>query len=121
MSFGRRLAACRKGQKLGQAQLARATGVSRSYISKLERGRKVPSDEFIVRLRKAIPMPSQEFGELVKAAARSRRLIVLGRDLAPEHVEIIHIFVDRVRSLECGPLRAFLEAIPADNPRRNDM
>lgn len=121
MSFGSRLSKCRKAHKLGQAELAELTGVTRSFISKLERGSKAPSRQFVARLQGAIALSSSELSELKKAAAYSRRRIFLGHHLDAERVEIANVFIERLASLKCAPLWALLELLSTETPRRTDM
>lgn len=112
MSFGTELAICRKRRNLGQTQLARLMGMSRSFITKLEADKKRPNLQFLDRLQATLALDAEEFQHLSKALALGRRRLVLGDHLDGERVEIIHLFVDRIQGLECAPLRALLEAMP---------
>ena len=49
-AFGKNLSAYRKSRGLTQKSLGERTGVSRKYISRLERGRGIPSFATVMRL-----------------------------------------------------------------------
>jgi len=67
-NFGRIVRSLRKERELTQDRLADASGVSRNYVSELERGLKSPSLRVIDGLAKALgTRPS----ELISAAERS--------------------------------------------------
>ena len=58
--FGIRLSSLRESQGLTVSQLAKMTGVSVSYISQLETGRKQPRDSIIRRLSGALDVSTIE-------------------------------------------------------------
>ncbi|MGD1055867.1 MAG: helix-turn-helix transcriptional regulator [Solirubrobacteraceae bacterium] len=58
--FGKSLQAARKQRDLSQDQLAMAAGLHRTHISLLERGRREPSLDTLVRLCRALQMSPAE-------------------------------------------------------------
>lgn len=58
--FGNALQAARKQRQLSQDQLAKATGLHRTHISLLERGRREPSLETLVKLCRALNVSPAE-------------------------------------------------------------
>ena len=53
-AFGKNLSAYRKSRGLTQKSLGERTGVSRTYISRLERGRGNPTFATVMRLAKTL-------------------------------------------------------------------
>ena len=53
-AFGKNLSAYRKSRGLTQKSLGERTGVSRTYISRLERGRGNPTFTTVMRLAKTL-------------------------------------------------------------------
>lgn len=53
MSFGEKLKALRKGQKLTQQQLASRLGVAKSVVSYYESGNRFPSYDVLVKIARA--------------------------------------------------------------------
>lgn len=54
MSLGSNIANFRRVKGLTQAELAKAIGVSKSYIAKIEEGKKVPQIKTLVRIAKCL-------------------------------------------------------------------
>jgi len=59
--FAKNLKTKRKSQKLTQAELASIIGVSSSFITEIENGRKAPSFSNIEKLSQALNTPSWSF------------------------------------------------------------
>jgi len=54
MTFGSKLLEYRKSHKLSALELAKACGVSRSYITLMENGKRLPGEKVIPKLAMAL-------------------------------------------------------------------
>lgn len=55
-NYGRKLKNKRKNMKLTQQQAANKIGISRSYYSDIENGRKIPNGKLIFSINNIIPL-----------------------------------------------------------------
>jgi transcriptional regulator with XRE-family HTH domain len=55
-TFGERLLAERKKNRLSASELAKASGISRSYITLMENGKRLPGKNVIPKIAKALNM-----------------------------------------------------------------
>jgi transcriptional regulator with XRE-family HTH domain len=58
--FGRRVRAFRKLKRLPQAELAIRLEISTSSLGRIERGEKVPNDQFIAKIAEQLDIDQQE-------------------------------------------------------------
>jgi DNA-binding XRE family transcriptional regulator len=65
LTFGEALAAVRDREGLGQAELARMAGVTRSTICDLEKGRTLPSPELAAKYARLLDHSEAQFVRLV--------------------------------------------------------
>ena len=86
----------REGQRMKQGELADALGISKSYLSELERGEKKVSLEVLNKYAHAFDVPASTFlsfmealeGESDARRARARKLLsVLSWTVGNEHTE----------------------------------
>lgn len=87
MKIGKAIAMCRTKRGLTQTKLAKAAGISVSYISHLERGRRSPSLCILEKLCFALKLPlsilvflgadSNELSEIDEELAKNLSLAVL--------------------------------------------
>jgi len=74
IAFGQALRHFRKRTKLSQERLSQESGLDRSYISLLERGRRQPSLTSILQLSKALNISSVDFiSEVVALLSEDRK------------------------------------------------
>lgn len=59
--IGRRIAACRKRQKMKQSEVEEKADIGYKYLSNIERGISIPSTEVIMRLALALGTTPDEF------------------------------------------------------------
>lgn len=81
--FGKRLAETRARKGMSGRQLAPFVGVQQSAVSKIERGRLIPSREYLEKFARALKLSAQERGEIFTLAdsllQRTHR-VQLGRE-----------------------------------------
>ncbi len=53
-AFGQRIYALRQRSKLTQEQLCERANIDRSYVQRIEAGRRTPSVEIVIKLQKAL-------------------------------------------------------------------
>lgn len=91
MTFGKLLKEKRKKAKLTQAQLAKISGLSRTYLSDVENNRYKPSLDFIKKVSKGISEynnlnseeATQNYNALLKEAGYG---FISARDITPEEI-----------------------------------
>ncbi|QQG41636.1 MAG: helix-turn-helix transcriptional regulator [Candidatus Woesebacteria bacterium] len=59
MKFGERLAATRKANRLTTQTVAKTSGASRSYITLIETGRRMPGRKLIPKIAKSLGLKSE--------------------------------------------------------------
>ena len=69
-TFGRSVRSLRKQRGLSQEDLAEACGLSRNYISDIERGVRNPGLLVLVGLAKALKVPLRELAEEIEPKSR---------------------------------------------------
>jgi transcriptional regulator with XRE-family HTH domain len=69
-TFGRSIRRLRKQRGLSQEDLAEACGLSRNYISDIERGVRNPGVLVLVALAKALKVPLRELVEEIEPKSR---------------------------------------------------
>jgi transcriptional regulator with XRE-family HTH domain len=69
-TFGRSVRSLRKRRGFSQEDLAEACGLSRNYISDIERGVRNPGLLVLVAMAKALKVPLQELLEEIDVRAR---------------------------------------------------
>lgn len=95
-----------------QAELAAKLGYEQSYISALEIGLKgPPTDEFLERLSAALPLTSDERGELRTAVEESNRKLVLEGDASSEHFRFVARLRRKLHSATPRQLRLMSEIL----------
>lgn len=73
---GKAIETLRVRRRLSREELARASGISYSYLSEVERGLKRPSTDVLVKLAMAMEMlPSEMLRQIEELSARGRDLI----------------------------------------------
>lgn len=76
LEYGRTIERLRERQGMTREQLARASGVSYSYLSEVERGLKRPSVDVLVKLATALELlPSELLRQIEEESARGRGLL----------------------------------------------
>jgi len=60
MIFGRRLFTKRKKSKLSAEKLAMACGISRSYVTLIENGKRLPSKKVLPKIAEALDVKTSE-------------------------------------------------------------
>jgi transcriptional regulator with XRE-family HTH domain len=96
-AFGEFVRAQRQLAKISQRELAKASGVSDSYLSQLERGQYTPSASVLKSLAQAFGMSPEalyvQFGLLEQSAGEARPSIVeairLDQELSQEHKGVL--------------------------------
>lgn len=83
--FGRELRKLRKEAKYRQVQLAKLAGISGTYISQLETGKKKPTDRVIAKLSGALDIPENRlFIKIGKLKMDLAATLAIDRKEAPE-------------------------------------
>jgi len=99
--FGIAIRKLRLDKAMRLLDLARLLDVSPAFLSAIETGRKPIPDGFVVKIGKAMPMTTDEFIALRKAADRTRQVVKIER-LPEEQRELVAAFARR------------LDKVPAD-------
>ena len=82
--FGQELRKLRKEAKYRQVQLAKLAGISGTYVSQLETGKKKPSDRVITKLTSALDIPENRlFIKIGKLKMDLAATLAIGRKEAP--------------------------------------
>jgi transcriptional regulator with XRE-family HTH domain len=88
MIFGKKLRKLREAKGITQQQLAEKLGfVSNSYVSEVESGKFIPSEEKLKKIAKALGVPFKELNDLLKESKleqlgiKEPELISLFRDI----------------------------------------
>ena len=96
--IGKRLARCRKKQKLTQAKVAESAEISEQYLSNIERAVSIPSTEVVMRLAIALGTTPDEF--LVGAARtegeRWKNVAEPLRAMTDEQLDLVESFIQWV-------------------------
>jgi len=83
--FGQELRKLRKEAKYRQVQLAKLAGISGTYISQLETGKKKPTDRVIAKLSGALDIPENRlFIKIGKLKMDLAATLAIDRKEAPE-------------------------------------
>lgn len=91
-AFGLFVAKHRQARGLSQASLAKAVGISRPYLTQIENGKRLPSDEKFMALLLALNASMEEFirefltGEVPPDQLESMVVLVRGLDALQEHL-----------------------------------
>ncbi len=86
-SLAERISSARKRQKIKQEALAGLMGCTRSYISKLESGRVIPSKTFAEKLESALSLRLDALASIVRVIRRNEAEL---KRQAVEHARGIH-------------------------------
>lgn len=98
--FSHLLRELRMRHNVRQVELAELLGYEQSYISALEVGLKgPPTQEFIERLKAALPLSSAEQQELLAAVEASQRKLVLDSDTPQDVYWLLKELRDAVQQL----------------------
>lgn len=106
--FSVKLKALRGSRGLLQKTLAIELGVSATYLSALEQGRKLPpqNEEFFKKIKNCLGLSNQEANELRELANAIEVLGTLVVGASPFQVEVAITFASRLISLHPNQLRA---------------
>lgn len=106
--FSVKLKALRESRGLLQKTFAIELGVSPTYLSALERGRKAPpqNEEFFKKLKNCLGLSDQETSELREVANAIEVLGTLVVGASPFQVAVAVTFASRLISLHPNQLRA---------------
>jgi predicted ATPase/plasmid maintenance system antidote protein VapI len=74
-----------------QERLAEALGYEVSYVAKIERGRRRPTEQFVARLAEVAAIPSQELLQLCRRPTARVRLPVAGSEVVGRATEIAEV------------------------------
>lgn len=97
---------------LRQTELAERVGYEQSYISALEIGLKgPPTQEFIDRIAKAIPLSEAEKEKLRAAAQASQRKLVINPDAPTDIYWLLSDLRDEVHHLNAAQVRMIREVL----------
>lgn len=103
MNIGERLKALRKARGLSRNRLAQMSGVSQSYLSDIEAGKKNPTVEVLNRLCKALEISLVEFFEETRKELHpdAARLAKIAEKLPPEERRALLSYIEaRLKSDE---------------------
>lgn len=108
MNFGTWLKSTREAKRISGVELERKTGISRQYISNLERGVKTdkkgspirPSREKVIALAKALNADENEALKLAGYASDADGLVIVGfgDELDPDDVAKIKSYIAFLKS-----------------------
>ena len=107
----------RRRKGLSQEQLSAALGVSRSFISHVERGAKSPPYGLVDQLVCALRLSADERAQLMDQAQCSRRHVSLGRSFPACQVDLVNRLVRGMRHLrrdQIKVLQVIVEALPTN-------
>lgn len=111
--FGDSLQAFRHVRRIQQADLADSLGVSRGYISALEKGRKVPAKlEFVLKITEVLKLNVAESQQLFDSLEKSRQVWKVPSETGPEEYDFLHALWSRLGTLDKKQLQGmklFLE------------
>lgn len=79
MKIGKAIKLCRTRKNINQSQLASLAGISESYLSLIERGKRDPNISTVENIAEALKIP---FGILIFLAADRDELESMNSDLA---------------------------------------
>lgn len=97
---------------LRQTELAERVGYEQSYISALEIGLKgPPTQEFIDRIAKAMPLSEAEKEKLRAAAQASQRKLVINPDAPTDIYWLLSDLRDEVHHLNAAQVRMIREVL----------
>lgn len=97
---------------LRQTELAERVGYEQSYISALEIGLKgPPTQEFLDRIAKAIPLSEAEKEKLRAAAQASQRKLVINPDAPTDIYWLLSDLRDEVHHLNAAQVRMIREVL----------
>jgi transcriptional regulator with XRE-family HTH domain len=95
MNIGQKIREYRKNKALKLVNIAERTGLSKPFISEIERGIKSPSIETLSKICSALDITLAEFftEEEPSLSPELRKLLDSARDLSPEQVEQLNRFI----------------------------
>ena len=100
MNIGQKIREYRKNKALKLVNIAERTGLSKPFISEIERGIKSPSIETLSKICSALDITLAEFftEEEPSLSPELRKLLDSARDLTPEQVEQLNRFILSMKS-----------------------
>jgi len=116
LDFGGWLVTARRRKNISQNKLAQMTGLTRTYISKVEAGAKVPSRNFVCLVLAHLDPEPEEREALLWAAAYSKRRIDLGRGFGTGKVALVNFFVECVQHLDALGMKDMWSTVEAAHP-----
>jgi transcriptional regulator with XRE-family HTH domain len=116
--FSEKLKSLRESRGVLQKTLAFETGVSSTYFSALEHGRKPPpqNQEFFAKLRSSLQLSDEEINELELLAATTATLGLLARGTSPMQLEIAAAFAAKLTLLQPRHIRAIKAILDLTEP-----
>src|SRR5262245_6994368 len=96
--FGKALRQLRLQRGLKLLDVAEALGVTSSFVSAVETGRKAIPDAFVVDLRRPLKLTADEVKELRRAADRTRKEVKVD-ELADDQRELVAAFARKLDNL----------------------
>ncbi|NLK96685.1 MAG: helix-turn-helix transcriptional regulator [Epulopiscium sp.] len=101
MEFGKQLQLLRKKFKMTLSDLSKASGVSPSFISALERGEKNPTLDTLLKLSKAFNLNVSELlgqNSATPITGHLKDLVDSAQNLKPDQVQKLIEFIDSLQS-----------------------
>jgi len=113
--FGDFMRVVRRSRRLLLKDVARMLGVTPSYLSMLEHGRKgKPATEFINRLKCVLNLSDREYAEMLEAAKNSAKKIELRGNITPDKYRVANVFARKLPSLSDDQLSHIRRILTVD-------
>lgn len=116
--FSCKLKYLRESRGVRQRSLALVIGVSPTYLSALEQGRKCPPQnlDFFTKLQVSLQLADEEMHELHRLASATETLGPLARGTSPMQLEIAADFAAKLKSLQPLHIRAIKAILDMAKP-----
>lgn len=90
-------------------------GYAQGFVSSLELGKKLPTDEFLDKLIQVLSLEVSEAEVLRKSAKESQRRYILAQDATPEQFRLVYNLWDKLGQLQPGQIRMIEEVLNFSN------
>ena len=90
-------------------------GYAQGFLSALELGKKLPTDEFLEKLIQALNLNTSEAEALRQSAKESQRRYALAENATPEQFKLVYNLWNKLDQLQPGQMRAIEEVLNLSN------
>ncbi len=105
----------RSRHRISQFALAKLMGYAQGFLSALELGKKLPTEEFLEKLIQVLNLNTSEAVALRQSAKESQRRYVLAENATREQFKLVYNLWNKLDQLQPGQMRVIEEVLNFTN------